>query len=132
MDNTTQRKAEDKSLLLVPVFALCMALSYALFIFPNNFAPSGVGGIATMVQYVFKFNAGYLNLLININLGQEDFANYPQADLSEDNKVDIADLNEVINTMLGKTHHHCDVNDDGTVDIVDINQIINALLGWTD
>ncbi len=66
MDNTTQRKAEYKSLLLVPVFALCMALSYALFIFPNNFAPSGVGGIATMVQYVFKFNAGYLNLLINI------------------------------------------------------------------
>jgi len=34
--------------------------------------------------------------------------------------------------MLGKTHHHCDVNDDGTVDIVDINQMINALLGWTD
>ena len=43
-----------------------MALSYKLFIFPNNFAPSGVGGIATMVQYVFKFNAGYLNLLINV------------------------------------------------------------------
>ena len=43
-----------------------MALSYKLFVFPNNFAPSGVGGIATMVQYVLKFNAGYLNLLINI------------------------------------------------------------------
>ena len=64
--NPNQRKAEYKSLLLIPFFALAMALSYALFIFPNKFAPSGVGGIATMVQYVFKFNAGYLNLLINI------------------------------------------------------------------
>ena len=64
--NQNQRKAEYKSLLLIPFFALAMALSYALFIFPNKFAPSGVGGIATMVQYVFKFNAGYLNLLINI------------------------------------------------------------------
>ena len=60
--------AEYKSLILVPFLALAMALSYKLFIFPNNFAPSGVGGIATMIQYLFKFNAGYLNLLINIPL----------------------------------------------------------------
>lgn len=63
---TPQRKAEYKSLFLIPLFALSMALSYALFIFPNKFAPSGVGGIATMVQYLLKFNAGYLNLLINL------------------------------------------------------------------
>lgn len=68
MSKPTTRKAEYKTLALVPVFALCMALSYKLFIFPNNFAPSGVGGIATMIQYVFKFNAGYLNLLINVPL----------------------------------------------------------------
>ena len=61
-----QRKADYRTLILVPFFALAMALSYKLFIFPNNFAPSGVGGIATMIQYVLKFNAGYLNLLINI------------------------------------------------------------------
>ena len=66
MSDTIQRKAEYKSLFLIPLFALGMALSYKLFIFPNNFAPSGVGGIATMIQYVFKFNAGYLNLIINI------------------------------------------------------------------
>ncbi len=62
------KKSEYKTLLLVPFLALAMALSYKLFIFPNNFAPSGVGGIATMIQYLFKFNAGYLNLLINIPL----------------------------------------------------------------
>lgn len=66
MSASNQRKPEYKTLLLVPVIAFCMAMSYALFIFPNNFAPSGVGGIATMIQHIFKFNAGYLNLLINV------------------------------------------------------------------
>ena len=66
MSKPEKKTFDYKSLLLMPLFALGMALSYALFIFPNNFAPSGVGGIATMVQYIFKFNAGYLNLLINI------------------------------------------------------------------
>ena len=66
MNEKKNNKLQWKELLVVPLFALGMALSYALFIFPNGFAPSGVGGIATMVQHVFKFNAGYLNLLINI------------------------------------------------------------------
>ena len=72
MRKNEKRKADGQSqyrtLILVPFLALAMALSYKLFIFPNNFAPSGVGGIATMIQYLFQFNAGYLNLLINIPL----------------------------------------------------------------
>lgn len=44
------------------------ALSYQLFVFPNNFAPAGIGGICTMIQYVFDFNIGYMTLLINIPL----------------------------------------------------------------
>ena len=59
-------KASIGSYLIIPVLAVCMALSYELFIFPNRFAPAGVGGIVTMVQYLFHFNAGYLNLLINV------------------------------------------------------------------
>lgn len=66
MSNPAQRKPEYKTLILFPLFALGMAFSYKLFIFPNQFAPAGVGGIATMVQHVFEFNAGYLNLLINL------------------------------------------------------------------
>lgn len=66
MSNPAQRKPEYKTLILFPLFALGMAFSYKLFIFPNQFAPAGVGGIVTMVQHVFKFNAGYLNLLINL------------------------------------------------------------------
>lgn len=58
------------SYLIFPLAAVASALAYELFIFPNDFAPAGVGGIATMVQYLTKgsFNAGYLNLLINIPL----------------------------------------------------------------
>lgn len=46
---------------------LC-ALSYRLFVFPNKFAPAGIGGVTTMVQYIFDVNIGYLTLLINVPL----------------------------------------------------------------
>ena len=48
--------------------ALFYALSYTLFVFPNKFAPAGLSGICTMVQYVFGINVGYLTLIINIPL----------------------------------------------------------------
>ena len=48
--------------------ALISALVYHLFVYPNNFAPAGIGGICTMIQYVFGINVGYLNLLINVPL----------------------------------------------------------------
>ena len=54
--------------LVFPLLAVCTAFAYELFIFPNDFAPAGVGGIATMVQHVFRFDAGWLNLLINVPL----------------------------------------------------------------
>ena len=60
------RKADYKTLWLFPILGFFSAAAYAVFIFPNGFAPAGVGGVATMVQEVFKFNAGYLNLAINV------------------------------------------------------------------
>ena len=48
--------------------ALVCALSYELFIFPNKFAPAGLNGICTMIQYVFGINVGYLSLMINVPL----------------------------------------------------------------
>ena len=48
--------------------AMLAALNYELFIFPNKFAPSGLNGICTMIQYVFGINVGYLSMLINIPL----------------------------------------------------------------
>ena len=50
------------------ILASIMALNYEIFIFKNQFAPAGIGGIATMIQYVFDFSVGYLTLIINIPL----------------------------------------------------------------
>ena len=44
------------------------ALNYELFIFPTHFAPSGLNGICTMIQYVTGINIGYLSLAINFPL----------------------------------------------------------------
>ena len=46
--------------------ATVCALNYAVFILPNRFAPSGLNGICTMIQYITGINIGYLNLLINV------------------------------------------------------------------
>lgn len=54
--------------LFIVAIALVAALNYRLFIFPNRFAPSGINGICTMIQYIFGINVGYLSLLINIPL----------------------------------------------------------------
>lgn len=45
-----------------------LALDYTLFIVPNNFAPSGINGIAVMIQYKLNFSIAYMSLLINIPL----------------------------------------------------------------
>ncbi len=56
------------SLLSVSVIAMLSALSYAVFIFPNSFAPSGIDGVCTMIQDLTGVNIGYLSLLANIPL----------------------------------------------------------------
>lgn len=52
----------------IMALAMVSALNYNLFVFPNQFAPSGVNGICTMIQYITGINVGYLSLLINIPL----------------------------------------------------------------
>lgn len=54
--------------LVIIGIAMVCALSYELFIFPNKFAPAGLNGICTMIQYVFGISVGYLSLIINIPL----------------------------------------------------------------
>ena len=51
------------------LFLACgMALCYQIFIFENSFAPAGINGIATMIQYKLNFSVAYMSLLINIPL----------------------------------------------------------------
>ncbi|MBR5296164.1 MAG: YitT family protein [Clostridia bacterium] len=48
--------------------AILMALNYRVLILENAFAPAGLNGIATMIQYKLNFSVGYMSLLINIPL----------------------------------------------------------------
>jgi len=54
--------------LVIVAVAVGGALIYEFFVFPNSFAPSGVNGICTIIQYLFGINLGYPSLLLNIPL----------------------------------------------------------------
>ena len=53
---------------VIVAIALVVALNYKVFVLHNRFAPSGLNGICTMIQYVTGINIGYLSLLINVPL----------------------------------------------------------------
>lgn len=72
-----------KSLEYLNIFlaAVLLAFVYYIFIVTNDFAPAGLNGIATMIQYKTGFSISYMSLLINIPLSilayflvQKDFA----------------------------------------------------------
>ena len=59
---------------------------------------------------------------------------YQKGDVNGDGKVDIADVNAVINVMLGKAaassyKGNPNVNGQGDIDIADVNAVINLMLG---
>ncbi len=57
---------------------------------------------------------------------------YPRGDVNGDGEVNIADINELVNIILGAfdyTNGRSDVNNDGEVNIADVNDIINIILG---
>ena len=69
--------------------------------------------------------------------GQEVVISKPgglRGDINGDGKVDVSDVNIVINIMLGKAQAssypgNADVNSDNKVDVSDVNLIINIMLG---
>jgi len=63
-----ERPVRVRELWIPVVMALLMAVNYEIFVFPNAFAPAGINGIATMIQYVFHFSIGYVSLIVNVPL----------------------------------------------------------------
>ncbi len=66
MQTNNLRKAT--TYLVIMGVAMVAAVNYELFVFPNQFAPAGVNGICTMIQYVTGISVGYLSLVINVPL----------------------------------------------------------------
>ena len=65
------KKSRSKKILtycVICLVAVIAALNYQLFVFPNRFAPAGLNGICTMIQYITGISVGYLSLIINIPL----------------------------------------------------------------
>lgn len=56
------------SYITIVLIAVLLAFNYQLFIVENGFAPAGLNGIATMIQYKTGFSIGYMSLIINIPL----------------------------------------------------------------
>ena len=57
-----------KLILLTTVTALGVALGMHVFVYPTEFAPSGVDGMATVLQALTGINAGFFTVAINLPL----------------------------------------------------------------
>lgn len=68
MKNSNKILSKILPFLAVAGVALLLAFNYQLFIVENGFAPAGLNGIATMIQYKTGFSIGYMSLIINIPL----------------------------------------------------------------
>ena len=66
MKNTKSKKL--LTYVVIGAVAVIAALNYQLFVFPHKFAPAGLNGICTMIQYLTGLSVGYMSLLINIPL----------------------------------------------------------------
>lgn len=63
-----QCKKQIGSYAIVILMALMLAVNYRFFIVDNAFAPAGINGIATMIQYKTGFSISYVSLIVNIPL----------------------------------------------------------------
>lgn len=61
-------KKEAVAIALTLVAAALSAFGLHIFVYPASFAPAGIDGVATMLQEITSFNAGYYSLIINIPL----------------------------------------------------------------
>lgn len=61
-------KKEVVNVLLTIVASVVSALGLHIFVFGNSFAPSGIDGIATMLQEITKINAGIFTFVLNLPL----------------------------------------------------------------
>ena len=71
MDRKTDRKKIKRlifDIVLIVGLAILHALNFQLFVVHNRFAPSGINGIGTMIEYKFGFSMGYFSLIVNIPL----------------------------------------------------------------
>lgn len=68
MDTTKKKLTVFIEVIAVIVAAVMSAVGLHVFVYSANFAPSGVDGIATMIQQLTGINAGIITAVINLPL----------------------------------------------------------------
>ena len=91
--------------------------------------PQDASILVTHLKYTANIDDSWVaeDQIIDLGIGNPIYG-----DVNYNGIVDIADVNAVINVMLGKggvAATDADVNYDGSVDIFDVNEVINAMLG---
>lgn len=61
-------KKEAIATLVTVIAAFLSAAGLWIFVYPSNFAPSGIDGVSAMLQYLTGYNAGLFSLAINAPL----------------------------------------------------------------
>ena len=61
-------RRESLNVFLTLFAAGLSAFGLHVFVYPANFAPSGMDGVAAMLQNLTGWNAGYYSLLLNLPL----------------------------------------------------------------
>ena len=61
-------KQNIKDYLIITAGAFIYSISVAIFTSPNNIAPGGLTGIATMLNYLFSLPIGTFILVMNVPL----------------------------------------------------------------
>ncbi len=67
-DKSRRMRTRLADLLMIAAGSLCYALSVVLFSAPNDIAPGGVTGLATLANYLWQLPIGIMVLIINIPL----------------------------------------------------------------
>ena len=57
-----------KDIFLTVIAAILSAIALHVFVYKNGFAPSGMDGIATMIQELTSINAGIISVVLNAPL----------------------------------------------------------------
>ena len=57
-----------KDIFLTVIAAILSAIALHVFVYKNSFAPSGIDGIATMIQELTNINAGIISVVLNAPL----------------------------------------------------------------
>ena len=95
-----------------------------MFKIPASYFKAGENILAVYVQQ--NWGGAYFDCELTVSpLGGV------KGDVTGDGVVDVADVNSIINIMLGKLDKtpSADVTGDGVVDVADANTVINLMLG---